>query len=153
MNPKIIKVVKVSDLRLDKNNKEYRTIEFETSNYKIITSEDTGENIKVRIEPRRNKLNVWQESYVNGEPSFGYDYQIGEFVMGDIITANVEEYQIPTKTEPYKTSIYTCIVLGDSTKDNWNKKIERTFENNNKIIVIPKHISLTGVNVNYKLNK
>jgi hypothetical protein len=146
-----IVVKKISEERIDKNEKVYKVLTFvtppEKHHYDI-------EERKTKLFQQPQKVRqhcVWQESYNGGgEEDFGYSLNIGDNVMGSIVSMPVEPYDIVNKEtgEVVTVANYTAVVLGDSSKSNWNYLIHKEFEKQDKVIrQLPTLETLLGKNV------
>lgn len=137
-NPSLLTVVKVSEVLLDKNDKEYKKISVQTSSEKEIVDDSTGEVIKMRVAPRESSFTAYKESYLPGNKmQFGWDFKIGAKVAGDIVKKKVEAYTIQKEdgsiTEPLH--IASVIVLGEDIADNWENLVQAAFKNKDFILV------------------
>jgi hypothetical protein len=62
---------------------------------------------------------LFKKSYLpsnNGKPDFGYDAEVGDYLRGDIVTRNVEEYEITdgASGEVRKVNRVTVAVFADT---------------------------------------
>jgi hypothetical protein len=152
MIPKLLEVINISEIKLDKYNKPYKVITVETKNYFEIMV--NNKKILGRINPKIGKLLVWENDDRFGEGELPSNFKIGEYILGDVVTATTEPYEIPIENkEPFKTTVYSTVVVGDSTKPNWKDLILHTFEKRGKPIVSIKNTSIANPTVNFKLNE
>lgn len=123
-----IKVSSVSEVKPDANKRPYKTVQFATPGYEW--RKDGEETIKVKVKPRITSINISGQSYLDGKPEFGYDFEAGDSVEGDIVTRNVRPYKIPTgEGEAMReVSAYTTVVLGNPLSDNWASIVKSTFK-------------------------
>jgi hypothetical protein len=120
----MLKIVSKSASRADKNGKDFITVRFSTPNTII----ENG--VTLHIKPKEASLNLWEESYLDGKPDFGYNLNVGQYVQGEIVTRIVEPYEIPdTRTGEMRTvSTRSLVVLGDSQSENWEQIVDAAFE-------------------------
>lgn len=118
---KLLKKVAESAVKPDKNNRNYKTITLETVPAATQNIPGIG-NVAVHSPVKRTSKNVYESSYLNNQMEFGYDLPIGSFIAGDIVTRNVESYQIPDLRPGFEghmrdVSTYSCAVFGDTTDE------------------------------------
>ena len=145
MIPSYLVVKRISDIMLDKNEREYKTLLLESPGEQIHKDRKLKASFVFKTPKDKAKLLAWKKSYKDGFPDFGYHLEEGDKVMGEIINMPVEPYDIVNVRtgEVYTALHYTTIVLGDSTRSDWNYKIHETFRKKGKIIrTLPTIISL-----------
>lgn len=119
----LIKVTSVSDIRTDKNGREYKLVEFTNPDHAQVVDETTGELLLVRVQAKRATITQYKESYLNNKPDFMWDAKLGEFTMGEVVTREVAPYQIDGK----EINTYTTVVFGDNTKPSWEIEVQKAF--------------------------
>lgn len=120
----MLKIVSKSALKADKNGQNFVTVRFSTPNTII----ENG--VTVQVKPKEASLNLWEESYLDGKPDFGFNLSVGQHVQGEIVTRSVAPYEIPdTRTGEMRTvSTRSLVVLGDSNSENWTSIVDAAFE-------------------------
>ena len=122
----ILKVVNVSASRQDKNGKNYKTLYFQGPTTKEV------DGVRVRIAPKTGAINVYEESYLNGQPEFGWDFQVGTVAEGDIVTRQVDPYNIvdPNTGEITREGVTkrTLTLLGDPSSEEFQMNLDVAFE-------------------------
>lgn len=145
---KVVIVTNVSEVKQDNGEKQehrnYRTIEISTPSKLMLPDPESGNMIPTRVAPRRTSINVYEESYLNNEMEFGYDVEVGERVLGDIVTRRVTPYKIPVidklgneTEEKREVSTYTTVVFGDSEAEDWDIIVKNTFHKRGHEIATP----------------
>ena len=134
-NSNILTVVSVSEIKKDKNKREYVTIKVQTPDTKEVGIAGGGTAI-AKIQPKIGTINSYGKSYLNNQKEFGFDLKEGDIILGDIVTQKVEPYEIPNKKtgEVYTVNTYSCVVLGDSASSSWDASVSKAFTSNEKII-------------------
>jgi hypothetical protein len=134
-NSNVLIVVGVSDVKTDKNKRNFKTLSLATPDKKEVTIPG-GKTVLAKIQPKIGKINVWEENYLNNTADYGYDLKEGDAILGDVVTQKVEAYEIPNpKTgEVYTVNTYSCVVLGDSASASWASAVSKAFTSNDKII-------------------
>lgn len=118
----------------DKNGREYRVVEFSTPSTQYMTI--GNRQIPVKVEPKTTAVTRYKESYLNDKAQFGFDIKVGEFVLGDIATRQVEEYTIISKDGTERAvNTYSTVVFGDSADAGWEAKVKIAFKSAGHIIV------------------
>ena len=151
---KLLTVTGVEEKK-DKNGLNYKTISVSTASERDVVDEETGEVFKVPVKSKKSSFNVFEHNYLELSalrdelgvakfkdipkerlseiaPDFGYQLEIGKKVEGDIITRRVVPYSI--EREDGKTQIantYTCVVLGNTTEEDFDISIEKEFTRRN----------------------
>lgn len=160
MSKSIISVSGISKVKEDKNKKSYKTVEFSTPSTVSHIDMETGELIKLRVQPKRTAINLYEESYLDSNPQFGWDFQLGERTFGDVVTRKVTPYQIPTldkdgiPTGSRTVDTSTTVVFGDSEAANWESLVKNAFKSRGHEILeaIPASFSLApGQSVDSKV--
>lgn len=145
-NPNVLTVVSVSNVKKDKNKRSFKTIKVRTSDKKSFINDD-GVKVTAKIQPKIGTINSWEESYLDGNQEFTYEFAEGEVILGDVVTLQVEPYEIPNQQtgEIRTVNRFSCVVLGDSTAPSWNSDVAKVFASNDKVV----DINLVGTaNVN-----
>ena len=69
---------------------------------------------------------------------FGFDLKPGENVLGDIVTMDVEPYEITDEDgEVREVSIYSRVILGDNSKASFHSLVRQEFARQGHPLVIP----------------
>lgn len=120
----LLTVISVSEVKQDRNNKNYKVVEFATPNTKDVNG------LKVRVQPKTSSKTFWEESYLNDKMEFGYDFKVGDLVEGNIVTREVVEYEIVnTETGEERTvSSYTAVVFGDTFDPSFELEVQKAFK-------------------------
>lgn len=93
MSP-ISQVIAVSDIKQDKNGRNYKTFRLQGLNKK--KEIHGGIEIEVKVPGRKVSINQYEENYLNGEPDTFYNASVGDYLGVEIYTAqNLEAYEIP----------------------------------------------------------
>jgi hypothetical protein len=130
MIPKKLIVHRIIEVK-DKNNKLYKSVLLITEEGLSITRKELSKTNKVFSA----SIQIWEEPYleINILPFYIKEKEI---ILGDIVKKEVLPYNIlnPVTNTTYTVNTFTTVVLGDSTKSNWNHKIYETFRKKGKII-------------------
>lgn len=125
--PTLIQKVSETEVKKDKNGKNYKTVYFSKIAKQLVHHPLLGD-VVVDVPAKPSGINVYEASYLDESKQFGYDLAIGQYAMGDIVTKTVPEYEITSKTGEVRTvNTYTTVVFGDDTKDNWNNVVKQAF--------------------------
>ena len=124
-NTHLIKVVGVSEERLDKNEQIYKLVEFSNPTEMPVVDENTGEFEIVRVNAKRCSINRYKESYLNGKQEFLFDAKVGEKTPGMVVTHPVEPYTIEDKI----VDSYSTVVFGDTNSVMWKAWVIQAFKN------------------------
>jgi hypothetical protein len=128
---KTMKVIAVSDVKQDKNGRDYKVVTL--SNPSVVTMMDveTGELITAKVPPLKSKVTAYKETYLDDTPSFLWDAVEGETVLGSVVTRKVPVYDISDGDVSRKVETYTCAVVANSDdSETWEVAIEKAFKNN-----------------------
>lgn len=102
----LLTVISVSEVKADKNGKNYKVVEFSTPNTKKV------DGLNIRVQPKTSSKTFWEESYLNDKMEFGYDFIKGDLVEGNIVTKEVAEYEIQVSEEEVRqVTSYTAVVF------------------------------------------
>lgn len=153
----VLKVVAVSEPQPDVNGIPFRIVEMETLGIKRVTT--AIGIIPAKCSKRRSKRAFWACSYLDLNPlakelgyvdkdgnpdykkikeedykhlpcEFGFDLKVGEPVLGDIVSREVEPYNItdPETGEVLReTNLYSRIILGDTDSPAFQSTIVQEF--------------------------
>lgn len=126
-----LKITAISPVKQDKNKKNYKTIEFSTPSEVLV---DTANGkVAAKALPRKTSINLYEESYLNGDMQFGYDAKLGDIFLGDIVTRKVTPYVIEfinteEETDYRNVDTFSTIVLGDTEAGNWESLVKSAFK-------------------------
>jgi hypothetical protein len=137
----LLKVV-ATEVRQDKNGRNYKYVQFETPNKKAIIDE-LGNRVIVKTPSRLMGATFYEKSYLNDKPEFGWDLEKGESLEGDIATRNVASYEIVDSSsgEVREATSYSAIVLGDSNAKDFEIKVEKAFTSAGHDIIADKEVA------------
>ncbi len=124
----LIRVTSVSDELKDKNERTYKSVEFSNPEKVTVVDESTGEVVTVRQDPKRCKVNRYQENYLNGREDFLFDANVGERTPGMVVTQLVEPYEINNERI---VDSYTAVIFGNSNSPLFKNQIRNAFANQN----------------------
>jgi len=127
-------VVKVaqSELKQDKNQRNYKTITFGEVRF---VETPFGKMVVPASQARTTKINCYENNYLN-KMDIGYNDPIfnqsnpaqGGWFAGSIETRNVGEYDIPTADGGARTvNTYTTVVFGDTDSVAYESAVKSTF--------------------------
>lgn len=89
----VTQVISVSDVRQDKNGRDYKVLRLEGLSETI--ENHGGIDIRVKTRGKQVSMTQWAESYLDNRPSPFYDAKVGDFVGVEIYQAsNLEPYEI-----------------------------------------------------------
>lgn len=127
-------VVKVaqSELKQDKNQRNYKTITF--GEVKFVET-PFGKMVVPASQGRTTKINCYENNYLNkmdvgyADPIFNQSNPSnGGWFMGSIETRNVGEYDIPTADGGARTvNTYTTVVFGDTDSPAYESAVKSAF--------------------------
>lgn len=119
----LLTVSNVSEVKSDKNGKDYKVVEFSTPNTKDVNG------LKVRVQPKTSSKTFWEESYLDNKMQFGYDFIKGDLVEGNVVTREVAEYEIQVSNEEVRqVTSYTAVVFGDTFDPSFEIEIQKAFK-------------------------
>ena len=137
MQTNFLKVTNRSEVKQDKNGRNYVTISLQGSGVEFVQL-PTGKVVSARVEVRPAiGRNGYEQSYLNDQPDFLWSCQKGEDVAGAIVTRNVAPYEIPERIKGVETgkmitvTSYTTVVLGNTADDSFETKVAQTFAREN----------------------
>lgn len=156
----VLTVVGIAD-GIDKNAKEYKTIQVETPSVARLDT-DLGERI-VRVKNKTSAFNAWKVSNLQsmkGQPDFGYDFVVGDTIAGSIVKREVkttmrnvdkkiigfsDTYKIEVDGRVTEASTYSCIVLGDTSDEaSYSQAIYDAFWSANHPLADDKRVTSLG---------
>lgn len=120
-------VVAISEVKQDKNNRDYKTISLRNPTKVSMVDEESGEIFTAHIPAKTAKINAYQESYLDGTPSFLYDLESGAKVLGEIVTREVEQYEIVNEKGTRAVDSYSTPVFGNSDDSLWESNVTKAF--------------------------
>lgn len=152
----ILKVVAVSEVKEDVNGMPYKTVQFSTSDKKVVNTAQG--RIIVQIPTKLSSRNFQGHSYLElsriakeaghitkdgkadyskltpqeiaeAKEEFGYNLKVGQVVAGALVSREVEPYEIPDSNtgEIREVSSYSRVILGDSDQHSFQAEIVREF--------------------------
>lgn len=118
-----------SAVKQDKNGNSYKTVTFSTLGKMVENHPVFGEMI-IDIPKKSTSINLYEESYLNGNEEFGYSTAIGGYLGGDVITKQVAPYTFIDKStgEEVERNTYSTVVFGDTESASWNSAIIQAFK-------------------------
>lgn len=135
----LLTVVEVSEVRQDKNGRNYKLVTFQSPQHKEVVDQTTGEIMLVRMPARTSSITRYEESYLDDKMQYLYDAEVGEKVPGAVVTRSVKEYEIDGRP----VSTYSTIVLGMTDDPAFESAINAAFKsagheiNENKSVTLP----------------
>lgn len=129
---KTMKIVAVSDVRTDKNDREYKLVTLSNPSVMEVVDPESGEVFKARVQALKASMPAYKNSYLDDTPDFLWESEVGDIVLGEVVTRKVPSYTIEDENqESREVSLYTCAVLGSSEDEKtWETAIEKAFKNN-----------------------
>ena len=124
---KTMTVVAVSEVKTDKNDRSYKTVALRNQTKVNVVDPETGEIFTAHVPAKTAKINAYEESYLDGTPSFLYDLEEGAKVLGKIVTREVEEYEIVNEKGARAVRSYSTPVFGNSDQPDWDLNITKAF--------------------------
>lgn len=131
----LVKIVAISDVRTDKNGREFKLITVSSANRREFTDPVTNESLLVVGRPKRTNIVSYAKTYLDDAPHYLYDLPVGTAVSGNIVTKTVEPYTIETTNGPKEITRYTTFVEADQEDADYNQIVQRAFENSGHTIV------------------
>lgn len=89
----IVEVVEVSELKQDKNGRDYKTIRLQGLSQEEVNI--AGKKYMVKSRTKAVSMNQYKQSYLDDRPDAFFDAQVGDFLNVEIHTAEVKPYDIP----------------------------------------------------------
>lgn len=128
----LMKVVAVSDAKLDKNGKEYVMVTMQNPVYKTTIDETTGEVLTILSPALKTSHTAYSESYLDGAPEWLRNAKVGDHIEGSIERRAVATpYDFVGRDGETRTAnTYTCAVFGDSEQSNWEDLVKAAFRRN-----------------------
>lgn len=126
----IITKISETELKTDDEGREYKTVTFEKINDDSLNHPILA-FISVVGRVKRRKLRCYAQSFFDPDlPDIGFNEPIGSHYLGDIISKEVEPYDIVDKTSGEVTRVnrYSAVVFGDSTSEMFKLDINKAFE-------------------------
>lgn len=120
---KLLKKTAESAVKQDKNGRNYKTVTFTTLPTVVLNGQT------IHVPTKSSSMNVYEESYLNNQEEFGYSLSVNSLVQGDIVTRNVEPYQITDRGtgEMRTVTTYTSVVLGDTDDAGFEVMVQKTI--------------------------
>ena len=120
---KLLKKTAESAVKQDKNGRNYKTVTFTTLPTVVLNGQT------IHVPTKSSSINVNEESYLNNQEEFGYSLSVNSLVQGDIVTRNVEPYQIADRStgEMRTVTTYTSVVLGDTDDAGFEVMVQKTI--------------------------
>ena len=115
---KFVEVVNVSDIKTDKNGRDYKIIAISQTE-----KEEVEPGIWADGKTRTTSFIAYKESNLDGKPEEGWNWKKGDKKLGSIETREVEPYTINEKV----VDTYTCFIFGDTRKETFEKDVKNTF--------------------------
>lgn len=131
----LVKIVAISDIRTDKNGREYKLITVTSENRRSVTDPVTQEELLVVGRPKKTSIVSYAKTYLDDAPHYLYDLPVGTAVSGNIVTKSVEPYTIDTSNGPKELTRYTTFVEADKEDADYDQIVERAFENAGHTVV------------------
>lgn len=126
----LLTVTEVSDMRQDKNGRNYKLVTFQGPQHVEIVDETTGEILLVRVPARTSSMTRYEESYLDDKAHYMFDAVVGEKVPGAIVTREVPAYEIDGRA----TTSYSTIVLGMTNEPSFEAKVRAAFKSAGHIL-------------------
>ena len=106
-------IVTDKEERLDKNSRRYFYLKIKSLPHKRIRL--NGMLYNVRQEVKETAIIAYPVSYLpDGNPQYGHDFKIGDFVLGRFVTRRVDPYTINGRTQFFAT----VVVLADTSDEH-----------------------------------
>jgi len=122
--PKFLTVISVSDVRKDKNGRDYKLVELSNPEVETYVDEDTGEIIKALVEAKSVMTTAYKESYLNDKPSFLWKATEGMKVVGSIETRPVRPYVIGDR----EVNTYSAAVFVKDDHPLFEVAVQKVFK-------------------------
>lgn len=132
----ICRVIDVSDIREDKNGREYRLLRLQGL---TLTKEvHGGIEVTVKAPGRKVSMTQYKESYLDNNPDAFWDSKVGDHVAVEIYAAqNLESYEIVNQDtgESRDVTSYTFPVIRGQNPLNVLKNAGHSFEGQGEIVL------------------
>lgn len=146
MAKSIIKKVSESEPKEDKNGKIYKNCIFSRLGQEYQDVPGMG-RVAVHQRTREIKVNLYLESYLDQKEQFGFSIPVGGYIFGDIVTRNVEPYEVPMKdrltgevTGSQIVSTFTTVVFGDTTSASFEADTRNAFRSRGHKLAAPEEV-------------
>lgn len=126
----ISQVIAISEVKTDKNGREFKTLRLSAPAYKVQSVPGIGE-VRVKTKAKQVSVNAWKESYLDSKPSFGWDAKINDWLsVGIFVATNLEPYEITDTSsgEIREVTSRTFAVEEGTNPDTQLKNDGYTFE-------------------------
>ena len=126
-NSKLLFVSGISEVKLDKNEREYKTIQVTKVEHQEVINPLTGKKTVALGNKRTSAFNAYKENYL-GEMDLGWESKVGQALLGDLVSRNTTDYEIESDGVTRTVSSATAVVIGDSNDDvTFEKNTQRAF--------------------------
>lgn len=124
-NPSMLTVASISEIRTDKNGHEYVNVTVKGDEKQYINT--PAGVITAFVPSRQTAINAYQENYL-GQQDFLWDKKVGTVVLGQIVTRNVQPYELTINKVTRTVNTYTCVVFGNTNDtDAFEVAVQRAF--------------------------
>ena len=89
----VVKKSAESAVKFDKNGRSYKTCTFSKMGMREVELPGVGK-VVIEDKPVETSVNLYEESYLDNKPHYGYHTAIGAYLSGDIVTRKVAPYTI-----------------------------------------------------------
>ena len=93
MSISVVKKTAESAVKFDKNGRAYKTCTFSKMAVREVMIPGEGKVI-IEDKPVETSVNLYEQSYLDNKPQYGYNTAIGSYLSGDIVTRKVAPYVI-----------------------------------------------------------
>jgi len=132
-NPEVLKVIG-KDIRTsthaNTNGKKYAYLTFEGNNQKAVTL-PSGLVVNATTKGETGAMIAWESNNLpTPTQDFGWNFKVGEYVLGAKVTRTVPDYPITDKATGNVNMVntYSAIVLGDTTNPSFETEVRRVFK-------------------------
>lgn len=123
----VLIVTGISEVKTDKNDREYKTIQVTKVEHKEIVNPLNGQKTIAIGNKRTSAFNAYKENYL-GNMDLGWESKKGEVLLGDLVTRKTTDYIIETADGIKTVNSATVVVIGDSEDTvTFEKNVVRAF--------------------------
>lgn len=139
----LLKVIAISELRKDKNNKEYNVVTVQNPQFKVEVNQLTGEVETILTRALTSTATAYHESYLDGAPEWLTAAKVGVMIEGRVEKRAVPQYEFTGRdSQPVLSNTYSCVVFGDTSQENWENLVKATFRRNGHQMIGDDYIAL-----------
>lgn len=138
-----VTVVAISEIRKDKNNRNYKLLRMESRANKNIVDPATGEIIPVLARPTKTTITSYEQSYLDEAPDYLWDVEVGQKIYGTIVSREVAPYTF-TGSDGNSVTVnrYKVFVEGTQMDDNFEELVARAFASAGRELAVDRSVKV-----------